>query len=87
MLLKGLKLRDIDEIPINRQSTFTLFNPNGRNISVKHKELDLLCESINEIEVWKTAFLRAGVHAENDPQPHIPIEDVSKMVYIEYFFA
>lgn len=64
--LDGLKLRDIEQSFMSRRHTFALFNPDGRNIYKDYKQLELSCESTDDVDSWKASFLRAGVYPEKD---------------------
>lgn len=74
--LDGLKLRDIEQGFMSRKHTFALFNPDGRNVYKDYKQLELSCESVDDVDSWKASFLRAGVYPEKDAQPNNG-EDVS----------
>jgi len=41
-----------------------LFFFTHRNVYKEYKQLELSCESIEEIDNWKASFLRAGVYPE-----------------------
>ncbi|XP_059608848.1 dynamin isoform X2 [Phlebotomus argentipes] len=64
--LDGLKLRDIEQGFMSRRHTFALFNPDGRNVYKDYKQLELSCESVDDVDSWKASFLRAGVYPEKD---------------------
>lgn len=64
--LDGLKLRDIEQSFMSRRHTFALFNPDGRNVYKDYKQLELSCESTDDVDSWKASFLRAGVYPEKD---------------------
>uniref|UniRef100_A0A182QYT8 Dynamin n=1 Tax=Anopheles farauti TaxID=69004 RepID=A0A182QYT8_9DIPT len=64
--LDGLKLRDIEQGFMSRRHTFALFNPDGRNVYKDYKQLELSCESTDDVDSWKASFLRAGVYPEKD---------------------
>lgn len=66
--LDGLKLRDIEQGFMSRRHTFALFNPDGRNVYKDYKQLELSCESVDDVDSWKASFLRAGVYPEKDAQ-------------------
>ncbi|XP_055304308.1 dynamin isoform X8 [Sitodiplosis mosellana] len=66
--LDGLKLRDIEQGFMSRKHTFALFNPDGRNVYKDYKQLELSCESVDDVDSWKASFLRAGVYPEKDQQ-------------------
>ncbi|KAL0276137.1 UNVERIFIED_CONTAM: hypothetical protein PYX00_003775 [Menopon gallinae] len=62
--LDGLKLRDVEQGFMSRRHTFALFNPEGRNVYKDCKQLELSCETQEEVDSWKASFLRAGVYPE-----------------------
>ncbi|KAG8225579.1 hypothetical protein J437_LFUL002096 [Ladona fulva] len=62
--LDGLKLRDLEQSFMSRRHAFALFNPEGRNIYKDFKQLELSCETQDEVDSWKASFLRAGVYPE-----------------------
>ncbi|XP_058840467.1 dynamin-like [Topomyia yanbarensis] len=64
--LDGLKLRDIEQGFMSRRHTFALFNPDGRNVYKDYKQLELSCESTDDVDSWKASFLRAGVYPEKE---------------------
>lgn len=83
--LDGLKLRDIEQGFMSRKHTFALFNPDGRNVYKDFKQLDLSCESVEEVESWKASFLRAGVYPEKDQQSNNNGDDVSN-IFVSIIF-
>lgn len=78
--LDGLKLRDIEQGFMSRKHTFALFNPDGRNVYKDYKQLELSCESVDDVDSWKASFLRAGVYPEKDQQSNNG-EDVSCITF------
>nr|CAG4638278.1 EOG090X01UE [Cyclestheria hislopi] len=62
--LDGLKLRDIEQGFMSRRHTFALFNPDLRNVYKDYKQLELSCETQDDVDSWKASFLRAGVYPE-----------------------
>uniref|UniRef100_T1J7L0 dynamin GTPase n=1 Tax=Strigamia maritima TaxID=126957 RepID=T1J7L0_STRMM len=62
--LDGLKIRDIEQGFMSRRHTFSLFNPDQRNVYKDYKQLELSCETQEEVDSWKASFLRAGVYPE-----------------------
>lgn len=80
--LDGLKLRDIEQGFMSRKHTFALFNPDGRNVYKDYKQLELSCESVDDVDSWKASFLRAGVYPEKDQQTNNG-EDVSTINFVQ----
>ena len=64
--LDQLKVRDVESGLFSRKFLFALFNVEGRNIFKEFKQLELSCESLDELESWKASFLRAGVYPEKE---------------------
>ncbi|XP_026324219.1 dynamin isoform X3 [Hyposmocoma kahamanoa] len=62
--LDGLKLRDLEQGFMSRRHMFALFNPDGRNVYKDYKQLELSCETQDDVDSWKASFLRAGVYPE-----------------------
>lgn len=82
--LDGLKLRDIEQGFMSRRHTFALFSPDGRNVYKDYKQLELSCESVDDVDSWKASFLRAGVYPEKDQQS-TDGDEVSDVIIIIYF--
>lgn len=53
---------------MSRRHTFALFNPEGRNVYKDCKQLELSCETQEEVDSWKASFLRAGVYPEKQTE-------------------
>jgi len=66
--LDGLKIGDIESGFMSRRHTFALFNPDRGNVYKDFKQLELSCESQEDVDSWKASFLRAGVYPEKTPQ-------------------
>ncbi|XP_044729095.1 dynamin isoform X5 [Chrysoperla carnea] len=81
--LDGLKLRDIEQGFMSRRHMFALFNAEGRNVykgggvlrrnsimphSNDYKQLELSCETQDDVDSWKASFLRAGVYPEKSTE-------------------
>ncbi|KAF8781557.1 Dynamin like protein [Argiope bruennichi] len=62
--LDGLQVKDIESGFMSKRHTFALFNPENRNVYKDYKQLELSCESLEEVDSWKASFLRAGVYPE-----------------------
>ncbi|XP_072935070.1 dynamin isoform X11 [Epargyreus clarus] len=66
--LDGLKLRDLEQGFMSRRHMFALFNPEGRNVYKDYKQLELSCETQDDVDSWKASFLRAGVYPEKNSE-------------------
>ncbi|XP_058801730.1 dynamin isoform X6 [Phymastichus coffea] len=66
--LDGLKLRDLEQGFMSRRHLFALFNPDGRNVYKDYKQLELSCETQDDVDSWKASFLRAGVYPEKSTE-------------------
>ncbi|UXI19473.1 hamartin [Sarcoptes scabiei] len=66
--LDGLKIKDMESGFMSRRHTFALFNPDQRNVYKDYKQLELSCESQEEVDSWKASFLRAGVYPERSSE-------------------
>lgn len=62
--LDGLQVKDIESGFMSKRHTFALFNPENRNVYKDYKQLELSCESLEEVDSWKASLLRAGVYPE-----------------------
>ncbi|XP_053195368.1 dynamin-1a isoform X2 [Scomber japonicus] len=60
----NLKLRDIEKGFMSSKHIFALFNTEQRNVYKDYRQLELACESQEDIDAWKASFLRAGVYPE-----------------------
>ncbi len=49
---------------MSRRHLFAIFNPDQRNVYKDYKQLELSCESQEDVDSWKASFLRAGVYPE-----------------------
>ena len=49
---------------MSRRHTFAIFNPDQRNVYKDYKQLELSCETQEDVDSWKASFLRAGVYPE-----------------------
>lgn len=64
MPLDGLKIRDVEAGFMSRRNTFSIFYADNKNIYKDYKNLELSCESQEEVDSWKASFLRAGVYLD-----------------------
>ncbi|XP_068104553.1 dynamin-1 isoform X10 [Hyperolius riggenbachi] len=63
--LDNLKLRDIEKGFMSSKHIFALFNTEqSRNVYKDYRQLELACETQEEVDSWKASFLRAGVYPE-----------------------
>ncbi|KAJ8286834.1 hypothetical protein GJAV_G00043820 [Gymnothorax javanicus] len=60
----NLKLRDVEKGFMSSKHIFALFNTEQRNVYKDYRQLELACESQEEVDSWKASFLRAGVYPE-----------------------
>ncbi|KAI1905049.1 hypothetical protein AGOR_G00011940 [Albula goreensis] len=60
----NLKLRDVEKGFMSSKHIFALFNTEQRNVYKDYRQLELACESQEEVDGWKASFLRAGVYPE-----------------------
>lgn len=79
--LDGLKLRDVEQGFMSRRHLFALFNPEGRNLYKDFKQLELSCETQDDVDSWKASFLRAGVYPEKSTEQANGDEGVSITSY------
>ncbi|XP_061540795.1 dynamin 3a isoform X3 [Phycodurus eques] len=76
--LDNLKVRDVERGFMSSKFTFALFNSESRNVYKDHKFLELVCNSQEELDIWKSSLLRAGVYPEEvtvDAQGNGPSEN------------
>ncbi|KAF3849045.1 hypothetical protein F7725_015542 [Dissostichus mawsoni] len=60
----NLKLRDVEKGFMSSKHIFALFNTEQRNVYKDYRQLELACETQEDIDAWKASFLRAGVYPE-----------------------
>ena len=53
---------------MSRRHLFAIFNPDQRNVYKDYKQLELSCESQEDVDSWKASFLRAGVYPERSSE-------------------
>ena len=80
--LDGLKLRDLEQGFMSRRHLFALFNPEGRNVYKDYKQLELSCETQDDVDSWKASFLRAGVYPEKATESANGDGEVKKYIYM-----
>lgn len=62
--IDGLKIRDVEAGFMSRRNNFSLFYSDNKNIYKDFKNLELSCESQEEVDSWKASFVRAGVYLD-----------------------
>ncbi|XP_068562369.1 dynamin-1a isoform X1 [Cebidichthys violaceus] len=60
----NLKLRDVEKGFMSSKQIFALFNTEQRNVYKDYRQLELACETQEDLDAWKASFLRAGVYPE-----------------------
>ncbi|KAF1756089.1 hypothetical protein GCK72_012542 [Caenorhabditis remanei] len=75
LTLDGIRLRDLESTFMTRAFRFGLYHQDGRNMYKDYKQLDLGCSCLEEVDAWKSSFLRAGVHPEKQMRSTSPEED------------
>uniref|UniRef100_A0A667Z4P7 Interferon-induced GTP-binding protein Mx n=1 Tax=Myripristis murdjan TaxID=586833 RepID=A0A667Z4P7_9TELE len=60
----NLKLRDVEKGFMSSKHIFALFNTEQRNVYKDYRQLELACETQEDVDGWKASFLRAGVYPE-----------------------
>uniref|UniRef100_A0A803U067 dynamin GTPase n=1 Tax=Anolis carolinensis TaxID=28377 RepID=A0A803U067_ANOCA len=86
----NLKVRDIEKSFMSSKHIFALFNTEQRNVYKDYRQLELACETQEEVDSWKASFLRAGVYPEQngsdslmhsmDPQLERQVETIRNLV-------
>merc|ERR1712223_659323 len=66
--LDSLKLKDMEAGFMSRRHMFSIYNPEGRNVCKDWKQLELSCETQDDVDSWKASFLRAGVYPEKSSE-------------------
>ncbi|KAM6957654.1 dynamin-2 isoform 2-T2 [Aplochiton taeniatus] len=64
--LDNLKLRDIEKGFMSTKHIFAIFNTEQRNVYKDLRQVELACDSQEDVDSWKASFLRAGVYPEKD---------------------
>ncbi|XP_040013195.1 dynamin-1a isoform X2 [Xiphias gladius] len=60
----NLRLRDVEKGFMSSKHIFALFNTEQRNVYKDYRQLELACETQEDVDAWKASFLRAGVYPE-----------------------
>ncbi|XP_076866227.1 dynamin-2 isoform X6 [Brachyhypopomus gauderio] len=64
--LDNLKLRDVEKGFMSNKHIFAVFNTEHRNVYKDLRQIELACDSQDDVDSWKASFLRAGVYPEKD---------------------
>ncbi|XP_062395934.1 dynamin-2-like [Sardina pilchardus] len=64
--LVNLRIKDVEKSFISSKHTFAIFNTEHRNVYKDLRQIELSCDSQDDIDSWKASFLRAGVFPKND---------------------
>nr|XP_033781416.1 dynamin-2 isoform X7 [Geotrypetes seraphini] len=64
--LDNLKIRDVEKGFMSNKHVFAIFNIEQRNVYKDLRQIELACDSQEDVDSWKASFLRAGVYPEKD---------------------
>ncbi|KAM7418838.1 hypothetical protein PAMA_016118 [Pampus argenteus] len=64
--LDNLKLRDVEKGFMSSKHVFAIFNIEQRNVYKDLRQIELACDTQEDVDSWKASFLRAGVYPEKD---------------------
>ncbi|XP_059495841.1 dynamin-3 isoform X4 [Stegostoma tigrinum] len=64
--LDNLKLKDVEKGFMSTKHVFAIFNTEHRNVYKDYRQIELACESQEDVDSWKASFLRAGVYPERE---------------------
>ncbi|XP_041838093.1 dynamin-2 isoform X4 [Melanotaenia boesemani] len=64
--LDNLKLRDVEKGFMSSKHVFAIFNTEQRNVYKDLRQVELACDTQEDVDSWKASFLRAGVYPEKD---------------------
>ncbi|XP_041958795.1 dynamin-2-like [Alosa sapidissima] len=64
--LENLRIKDVEKSFKSSKQTFAIFNIEHRNVYKDLRQIELSCDSQDDIDSWKASFLRAGVFPKND---------------------
>ncbi|XP_029943360.1 dynamin-2-like isoform X1 [Salarias fasciatus] len=64
--LDNLKLRDLEKGFMSSKHVFAIFNTEQRNVYKDLRQIELACDTQEDVDSWKASFLRAGVYPEKD---------------------
>uniref|UniRef100_A0A663NEW6 dynamin GTPase n=1 Tax=Athene cunicularia TaxID=194338 RepID=A0A663NEW6_ATHCN len=58
--LDNLKIRDVEKGFMSNKHVFAIFNTEQRNVYKDLRQIELACDSQEDVDSWKASFLRAG---------------------------
>ncbi|KAI9533966.1 Dynamin-2 [Dissostichus eleginoides] len=64
--LDNLKLRDVEKGFMSSKQVFAIFSTEQRNVYKDLRQIELACDTQEDVDSWKASFLRAGVYPEKD---------------------
>ncbi|KAM7009503.1 LOW QUALITY PROTEIN: dynamin-2-like [Tautogolabrus adspersus] len=64
--LDNLKLRDVEKGFMSSKHVFAIFNTEQRNVYKDLRQIELACDTQEDVDSWKASLLRAGVYPEKD---------------------
>ncbi|XP_078541225.1 dynamin-2 isoform X2 [Lissotriton helveticus] len=64
--LDNLKIRDVEKGFMSTKHIFAIFNTEQRNVYKDLRQIELACDTQEDVDSWKASFLRAGVYPEKD---------------------
>ncbi|XP_008286749.1 dynamin-2 isoform X1 [Stegastes partitus] len=73
--LDNLKLRDVEKGFMSSKHVFAIFNTEQRNVYKDLRQIELACDTQEDVDSWKASFLRAGVYPEKDQNNNPENED------------
>uniref|UniRef100_A0A8K9XIK6 Dynamin n=1 Tax=Oncorhynchus mykiss TaxID=8022 RepID=A0A8K9XIK6_ONCMY len=77
--LDNLKLRDVEKGFMSTKHTFAIFNTESRNVYKDLRQIELACDTQEDVDSWKASFLRAGVYPEKDQVKHTQFSESFSM--------
>uniref|UniRef100_A0A8C7WME9 Dynamin-2 n=1 Tax=Oryzias sinensis TaxID=183150 RepID=A0A8C7WME9_9TELE len=77
--LDNLKIRDVEKGFMSSKHSFAIFNTEQRNVYKDLRQIELACDSQEDVDSWKASFLRAGVYPEKDQQEDAAPTDTFSM--------
>uniref|UniRef100_A0A8C5BXN4 Interferon-induced GTP-binding protein Mx n=1 Tax=Gadus morhua TaxID=8049 RepID=A0A8C5BXN4_GADMO len=90
--LDNLNLRDVEKGFMSSKHVFAIFNTEQRNVYKDLRQIELGCDTQEDVDSWKASLLRAGVHPEKsqtmtsgdsvsmDPQLERQVETIRNLV-------